>query len=379
MHRPRLPLLLTAIATAAAEVFNLDDSTPWPISNGVPIRWVEGWDALTVAESACIRVNARGVFAKPSHWTPRALDTLGWAPASCQPGGGRALCSSPRGSIFPTASNPVYNTSAQWPGLRCTKETRGRVLDTTQDRYDVSACDVLDAGGDAVVCDQRVWTRRTGVSVWVYWALCLLAVLIVRALSYLVVGRMQPTPDPNSPGQSNALTVVACVATLPLVLIPDGDAVFITSEESFFFWCLCGYVVAYALLFTEHSRHEPGTSKDEQQQGRPATSKDEHQQGRPGTSKDDPPIYNLIAATLQVIACRLYTGTETPYNPMLLWAVLTRMIVKLRADAFTPLMGTTILLDSLLLALMCILGFPYNPIYLIGIACAAITTADAFC
>ena len=178
--------------------------------------------------------------------------------------------------------------------------------------------------------------------------------LIVRALSYLVVGRINPTPDPN-PTQSNTLTVVACVATLPLVLIPDGDAVFITTEESFFFWCLCGYVVAYALLFAEHSCHEPGTSKN------------------------DPPVYNLIAATLQVIACRLYTGTETPYNPMLLWAVLTRMIVKLRADAFTPLMGTTILLDSLLLALMCVLGFPYNPIYLIGIACAAITTADAFC
>lgn len=354
MHRPRLPLLLAAIVTTAAEVFNLDDSTPWPISNGVPVRWIEGWDALTVAESACVRVNARGVFTKPSHWTPRALDTLGWATARCQPGVERALCSSPKGSVFPTTSNPVYNTSAQWQGLRCTKETTGRMLDTTQDRYDISACDVLDAGGDAVVCDQRVWTRQTGVSVWVYWVLCLLAVLIVRALSYLVVGRINPTPDPN-PTQSNTLTVVACVATLPLVLIPDGDAVFITTEESFFFWCLCGYVVAYALLFAEHSRHEPGTSKN------------------------DPPVYNLIAATLQVIACRLYTGTETPYNPMLLWAVLTRMIVKLRADAFSPLMGTTTLLDSLLLALMCVLGFPYNPIYLIGIACAAITTADAFC
>ena len=356
MHRPRLPLLLTAIATAAAEVFNLDDSTPWPISNGVPIRWVEGWDALTVAESACIRVNARGVFAKPSHWTPRALDTLGWAPASCQPGGERALCSSPRGSIFPTTNNPVYNTSAQWPGLRCTKETRGRMLDTTQDRYDVSACDVLDAGGDAVVCDQRVWTRQTGVSVWVYWALCLLAVLLVRALSYLVVRRIQPPPGAPEPcppplAGPDALTVGACVAALPLVLIPDGDAGFVTVEERFFFLFLCGYVAAYTLLFAQYA----------------------HQGGQ-----GEPPIYNLIAATLQAIASRLYAGVETPYNPILIWAVMTRALVKLRRG-FDPVASTTVLVDSLLLALMCVLGFPYPPLYLVAVACAALTTADAFC
>ena len=362
MPRPLIVLAAIAAATVTAEVFNLDDSAPYPTSNRARVRWTEGWDALAVADSSCVRVNARGVYVKPSHWTPRDLPPLGWASASCRPGGERgALCTSPMGCVFPTLRTPVYNASAQWQGLGCTREASGRVLDTTQDRYDISTCDVIDAGGDAAVCARGVWTRRTGVSVWVYWVLCLLAVLIVRALSYLVVRRMHPDPPPapeQSPGQSsNTMTVIACVAALPLVLIPDGDAVFITHEESFFFWCLCGYVVAYALLFAEHSRHEPSAS----------------------SSKNDPPIYNLIAATLQAIACRLYTGAETPYNPVLIWAVLTRMIVKLRADAFSPLVGTTVLIDSLLLALMCVLGFPNSPIYLIGIACAATTTADAFC
>jgi hypothetical protein len=177
-------------------------------------------------------------------------------------------------------------------------------------------------------------------------------------MSYLVVKRIQP-PTPADPLPTrdetrpwipaNALTVAACVAALPLTLIPDGDAVFVTEEERFFFLALCGYVAVYATLFVMG--------------------------GRTGV---DPPIYNLIAATLQVIASRLYTGAETPYNPILIWAVMTRALVKLRSG-FELVTSTTVLIDSMLLALMCVLGFPYSPPYLVAVTCAALTTADVFC
>ena len=343
------------LATGRAEVFNLDDAAPWVASNGATVRWTEGWDALTVADSACVRVNARGVFAKPSHWTPRALEGLGWARADCLPGAPGALCTSARGALFPTAARPAFNASAAWPGLGCARAADGRVLDPGRPGYDVSACDVLDGGGDAGVCGRAAWTRRTAVAEWVYWALCLLAVLLVRALSYLVVRRIQPpgAPEPCPPPLAgpDALTVGACVAALPLVLIPDGDAGFVTVEERFFFLFLCGYVAAYTLLFAQYA----------------------HQGGQ-----GEPPIYNLIAATLQAIASRLYAGVETPYNPILIWAVMTRALVKLRRG-FDPVASTTVLVDSLLLALMCVLGFPYPPLYLVAVACAALTTADAFC
>jgi hypothetical protein len=363
-----LLLLLATTTPARGEVFNLDDAAPWVASNGAAVRWDEGWDALVVADSACVRVNARGVYAKPSHWTPRDLAAAGWTGTPCHPGGTGALCAAARGRVFPAApgwGRPTFNASAVWAGLAggCTREADGRVLDPSRPGYDVSACDVLDGGGggDVVVCGRTAWTRRTGVSAWVYWVLCLLAVLVVRALSYLVVRRMQGDNKETAAvaaeapllANSNPLTVGACLAVLPFVLVPDGDAGFVTEEERFFFLALCGYMAAYALLFVQHARCR-------------------------GAGGGDPPIYNLIAATLQVIACRLYTGVETPYNPILIWAVMTRALVKLRGG-FDPVASTTALVDSLLLALMCVLGFPYHPLYLVAVACAAVTTADAFC
>ena len=350
-------LLIAWAAQLRGEVFNLDDAAPWVVSNGVAVRWDEGWDALVAADSSCVRVNARGVYAKPSHWTPRPLAGAGWTGADCRPGGTGALCAAAKGLVFPTAGRPVFNASAAWAGLGCAREADGRVLDSSRRGYDVSACDVLDGGGDAVVCGRTVWTRRTGVATWVYWTLCLLAVLVVRALSYLVVRRMQPPEAHEGDGGegSHPVTVGACLAVLPFVLIPDGDTAFVTEEERFFFLTLCGYMAVYALLFVHHARR----------------ADDKH---RP----PDPPIYNLIAATLQAIACRLYTGVETPYNPILIWAVMTRAIVKLRGG-FDIVASTTALVDSMLLALMCVLGFPYHPLHLIAVTCAAITTADAFC
>ena len=104
-----LPLLwLCAIAAgASAEIFNLDDSAPRLRSNGQAVVWSGGWDALVVADSSCTRANARGIYAKPSHWTPRSdLPSVGWASSPCVPDGGGALCAAPFGAVFPSEERP---------------------------------------------------------------------------------------------------------------------------------------------------------------------------------------------------------------------------------------------------------------------------------
>jgi hypothetical protein len=354
-----LPLLwLCAIAAgASAEIFNLDDSAPRLRSNGQAVVWSGGWDALVVADSSCTRANARGVYAKPSHWTQRqGLAGLGWASAACMPDDSGALCVAQFGSLFPQGA-PRYNASGAWGGAGCSRENDGRVLDPAHG-YDVSACDVLDGGGDVAVCGRVAFFRKTAVSTWAYWLMCLLAVFVVRSLSYLVVQRVQPSA-PAGGWCSDWVTVAACVAVLPLALAPDGDAGFITVEERFFFGVVCCYEAAYAVLFA-YRRLLWGGDDDVG-----------------GGRLHDPPIYNLIAAALQIVACRLYLSAETPYNPVILWAVMTRALLKLRNPKASFAVSVTTFADSLVLSLMGVLGFGYNQLYLSALFTLAMATSDA--
>jgi hypothetical protein len=356
----RLASLLTCHLLAAAvrgEVFDLDDSAPWLSANQADILFDRGWDAFVVADSSCVRVSARGVQAKPSHWTPRSLDASRWASRVCVPGSGGGLCeTSGGGVVFPARDRgfpPAYDAAAAWGSLACSRASDGRVLVPGSGAYDVSACDVLDAGGDVVLCGRTASFARTALPDWAYWTLCLIAVYVVRSLSYLVAQRVEKKgPEGGRSVWHDALTVGVCLAVLPLCLAPDGDAWFVTHEESLFFAAACAYVGLYACLFAVYA----------------------YEGGGP-----DPPVYNLIAATLQVIACRLYNGAETPYNPVVIWAIGTRGIVKLRSPRVSWLrVGLSTLADSMMLSLMCVIGFEHSPHYLVAIFTLSMATSDGF-
>lgn len=349
--------LASLAGVARGDLFNLDNAAPWLVSNGNGVRWSGGWDALVVADSCCTRVNARGIYAKPSHWTPRDLSGQGWASVTCVPDGGSGLCVAPFGVIFPSAGTPLYNASGAWGGAGCTRSSDGRVLDSEYG-YDISACDVLDQGGDVVVCGRTASYRRTAVSTAVYWLLCLLAVFVVRSLSYLVVQRVKGAglPAAVSSEWDHALTVSACVSVLPLALAPDGDSGFVTVEERFFFVSICCYAGSYAALFVYYTWIRAD--------------------GEGVAVSRDPPIYNMIAATLQIITSRLYLSAETPYNPVIIWAVTTRALLKLRTGVGFASSLTTFV-DSLVLSLMCVLGFGSNPLYLAVVFTLSMATSDA--
>lgn len=237
--------------------------------------------------------------------------------------------------------------------MGCSRGADGRALDAGGG-YDLSACDVLDGGGDAVLCGRTLAYRRTGVSTGVYWSLCLLSVYAVRSLSYLVVRRLEPGAAPGA-GQalpaSDTLTVLACLASAVLCLAPLGDTVFVTREEQLFVWMACVYVAVYLGVWAL-VRGDP-------------------------LARTDPPIYNLIAGTLQLTAARLYTGVQTPYNPVIIWAIATRAMTKLRAR-WHPAAALTIFMDAGLLSLLCVLGFDGSPCYLVAIGAVALATSDLF-
>lgn len=344
----------------ACELFDVDDSVPWLRSKSTAISFDSGWDSFVVADSACVRVNSRGVQTKPSHWDPVPAGDLSgpWIHAECAAGQG-ALCwktGSGGGAVFPSAFRgppPVYNPAFAWGGLECSRAYDGRWLDGSAPVYDVSSCDVLDGGGDLVLCGRDLYYGRSGLPVASYWAVCVIAVFVVRSLSYLVVRKISSAPGAEHSKKylwQDALTVLACLVVLPLCLAPWGSLWFITREEAFFYVFSCCYVGMYALIFAVHAWY--------------------------GT-QNDPPIYNLIAGTLQIIASRLYLSSETPYNPVIIWAIGTRALVKVRAGKDQRLyVGLSTLVDSLYLSLLCVLGFQHDPRFLVIIFGLSLATSD---
>jgi len=374
-------LALNFFSMCRCEIFDLDDSVPWLTVAHNRVRFSAGWDAFVVADSACVRVNARGVYAKPSHWSERGLASP-WVASACLPSARGCLCETERGLVFPEEAVPLYNASRAMGSLSCSRSNDGRVLDPAYG-YDVSACDVLDGGGDAVLCGRKIYFYSTGLNEIVYWVLCLIAVFIVRSLSYLVLkditkqritnegGACEHETSSNCVGEedkasntgiralkngwnknkSHYATVVACAAVLPLTLVPDGDSIFITVEEALFFDAVCCYSAMYMALFCVCAFTG---------------------------SMDNPPMYNLIAASLQIIACRLYSSADTPYSVVLIWAVATRAISKMRSQHWGHWVVTwTTMADALLLSLMSAVSFPHERLYLVPIFTLAVATSDA--
>ena len=226
-------------------------------------------------------------------------------------------------------------------------------------RYDFTTCDVLHAQTDVLQCGRTVSLKNTAVPEWLYWVLCLLAVFLVRAFSHRVA--QFTAKDRDTPAQQLQIdaptqlkiwgirtdTAVAAVCAIICVLcvIPPGADAMVTEEELNTFVFLIVYIACYIVAYACSG---PNT---------------------------DPPVYNMIAATIQLIVIRLYCGTHTPYNPVLLWAVSTRSIYKLRYQ-FSVTSACSILLDSVLLALTCTYGFETHFAYLFIAFAAALCTAD---
>ena len=327
-------------------IYPVDATRPFLSIDGLPVQWHTGSAAFLEASSSLTRINSHGVAFKPKAWRLRSgLTGLGWTLTPC-PASTYGLCESGVSVAFPSAQTPLVGQGLDG---RCSSTSTARGVVNTS-RYDASACDVLDAGTDYVLAGGALFSHTgTALPVWAYWTVAVLVVFLVRCLSKYILASLQPA----KPDYPNPLLCIAVCALCTALACWQGDSAFVTVEDRVFYWFCVAYIVAYGCLFA-------------------GTRLLAHVQR---AARKDPPFYNLLAGVLQLVACRLYCGAETPYNPPLLFIVATRAFVKSRRGA-DFLRCLTLLLDGVFLGLGCCLGFGPEPQYLIALFAAAMAGAD---
>lgn len=334
-------------------IFQIEDSRPFLIHNGQPIQWHTGSAPWWITTSRMVRVNKRGLAFKPIVWHEREnLRSLSeWEHERCVPSA-FGLCATSTSIVFPSQQTPIVNEALDW---LCGSTATHRSV-TNSSRYDHSACDVLDAKADYVLADNTLFrSSSTDLPEWVYWTVCVLVVYLVRCLSrYVLASLKKNTKNDEYP---NPVMCVSACALVSLLVIGQGDFVYVTEEALLFNRFTLFYVAAYATLFAS-SRTLNSIHKT------------------PKETAKDPPFYNLLAGVMLLVASRLYCGPETPYNPPLIFIIGVRMAVKSRRGS-DPLRALTMLLDAFMVGLACTLGFSPHSRYLIALFCAAFAASDA--
>ena len=298
-------------------LYPIQDSRPTlATEQGTVLEWWSGGGAFALASSSGVRVNFRGVhlYAPDVRIRPRLAD---WTGVQCNQSSS-ALCCSDVGCVLPfnAPRAPEGQVAAGWDALGCT-DGKGKQL-VSLGVYDISACDIMDEGLDLLYSQGELYHRRTGMQLWRYWVCVGLAIILVRALSYNVQGLWTPSATPP---RHQWLGLVAAVALTALVVPFDGwDGVFVTLADQTFYWATVGYIGVSLVLHWQASQ----------------------------------PVFNVIVAALQLLAMRLYTAAETPYDLVLIAMLASRVWVKV----LTPqLHGCALVLDSLYLALCIELAF----------------------
>ena len=315
------------------------------------LEWWTGGPAFMLASAGAVRLNFRGVHVYPPSALVRQLggqDGIGWSSTPCN-ASAWALCNSEMGSVLPW-SQPRMPESPEtvpekWGSLRC-KDGHGKVL-VSLGVYDISACDVIDEGVDLVYSRGSVSHRHTSMPLWRYWTCVGLAIVLVRALSYNVQGLWKKDARGDETGHRQWPALVGSVCILGLVL-SDLDAVYITKADQVFFWASVAYVGFY--LAVHGARRQRMKSHEE-------------------------PVFNVIVGTLQVLAVRLYTAAETPYNLVLLGMLACRGWTKLMTPSHTQRYGLSLVMDSLYLSLCIELAFNGSRELVVGVLGVAFVAA----
>ena len=321
-----LPLVLP-VQAGLEGLKDTPESRPGLVSaeEGGPVSWWDGGPAFALASAGAVRVNFRGVLVYPTSarirdvFGPSSTSIAGWHGRQCN-ASAWALCSSDVGEVFPwkTPRMPEKQAAVQadgWNDLVCSQSS-GKVL-TDKGVYDISACDVFDEGLDVLYSRGYVSHRHSAIPVWEYWTLVVLAIILVRFFSYNVQSLWEAGRNADDGGQQGVKgqlpPLIASFVLLVLVLI-RGDSAYVTSADQLFFWSTAAYILIY-LAMHMWTRFSCWKTREGQEGG--------------GTREEDTrtyerPVYNIIVATLQLVATRFYNAAETPYNIVLLGMLACR-------------------------------------------------------
>lgn len=335
MHAPIL-LLTLVITLCDCRLYNLQDapSTRPGLATGDPndpperLVWSEGGPAFALASAGAVRINARGIILYPPTARVRSFSSQsGWHSVTCNVSAW-ALCSSDIGHVFPSTAPrmPERRAAIQvdgWADLGCS-DSVGKIL-TTLGVYDVSACDVLDEGLDVLYYASTIAHRHSEPPLWKYWTMVILSIVLVRNLSYNIQDLWQRV---ETPSRWQAPALVSSLVLLILVLV-DGDSAFVTSADQLFFWSTAGYIIIYLVLhafawFSHRKMLERGEQAEE------LLIDDNESMGPLENTYETPlpvyekPVYNIIVATLQLVAMHFYSSAQTPYNTILLGILACR-------------------------------------------------------
>jgi hypothetical protein len=226
-----------------------------------------------------------------------------------------------------------------WADLAC-EDSAAKLL-TNKGVYDVSACDILDHGLDLVYYHpSKVAHRHSETPLWKYWTMVILAIVLVRCLSYNVQGLWEAGHSDaaaSEGGGAGTMTrgkeqwpaLLASLVLLILVLI-DGDAAYVTTADQLFFWSTAAYILAYLAIhgwaqFKKRiqSPESQGIEDMEQMEEQDEGGADDESPER-AQERYERPVYNIIVATLQLVVMHFYSSAETPYNIVLLGMLACR-------------------------------------------------------
>lgn len=309
-----LALLILSLATPALPaLYSLQDSGRPALSltdGGQIISWWEGGPAFVLASAGAVRVNFRAVYTYPPNSILRDLNRTDWHSQPCN-ASAWALCATDVGQAMPSSQprmpeNSLAVVADGWKDLACANSA-GKLL-VSLGVYDISACDVFDEGLDVVYSQGMLFHRHNSLQTWEYWLLVALAIVLVRCLSHNIKKLWEPDAQERH-AQWPAL--LASFVALVIVLV-DGDALHITSADQVFYWSTAVYILVYLAIHLAY-RWLP-------QDWLPSSSSENWQQ-----DGLEYPVYNVIVATLQFIACRFYTAAETPYNLVLITILAIRV------------------------------------------------------
>ena len=310
-------LLLLAVGslTTRAALYNLQDTARPGLASGDgrTIRWWEGGPAFVLASSGAVRLNFRALYTYPPGAIVRELadGQMGWHSVPCN-ASAWAFCSSDVGQTMPWLAPRMPEkqeavSADGWNDLGCSNSA-GKVL-VSLGVYDVSACDIFDEGLDLLYTPGVIYHRHNTLQTWKYWVLVTLAIVLVRFLSYNIQLLWDPPREEDESADTRRKQWPALAASTGVVVIVallDGDSLFVTSADQVFFWSTVGYIVVYLAIHLS-SRLILLRADDDND-----------------SSSNELPIYNVIVASLQLIACRFYAAAETPYNLVLIGILACR-------------------------------------------------------
>ena len=339
-------LVVWLVGASDAALFSMQDANrPGLSSNGGQLAWWDGGPAFALASSGAVRLNFRGLFVYPPSVVVRgeldaAPEALGWHKVACNVSAW-ALCSSEVGHVLPASSPRMPERQETvlvdgWNDLACAQSS-GKTL-VSAGAYDISACDVFDEGLDLLYTPGYLYHRHTSMSPWEYWVYVVLAVVLVRCLSYNVQSLW--LPEGSAAIRKQWVPLVCSTALLVLVLV-DGDSIYVTQGDVLFFWCTVAYVAVYLVMHL----------------GTRAAQNTGYEQ----------PVFNVIVGTLQLVGMRFYTAAETPYNTVLVGMLASRGWTKMLLPTLSENHGASLVFDSLYLSLCIELAFDGTREMLVGV------------